>query len=66
MTVLTRIREVAVHRRDNRTDWILLGAMVALSAFGLLMIYSATRSCLSPTSTTGNTAGSSPSSRRSS
>jgi len=44
MTVLTRIREVAVHRRDNRTDWILLGAMVALSAFGLLMIYSATRS----------------------
>ena len=44
MTVLTRIREVAVHRRDNRSYWILFGMMFALSAFGLLMIYSATRS----------------------
>lgn len=41
--VLTRIREVAVVRRNNRTDWILLGTMLALSGFGLLMIYSATR-----------------------
>ncbi|MGD2044263.1 MAG: FtsW/RodA/SpoVE family cell cycle protein, partial [Acidimicrobiia bacterium] len=41
--VLTRIREVAVIRRNNRTDWILLGTMLALSGFGLLMIYSATR-----------------------
>ena len=44
MTVLARMREVAVHRRNNRSDWILLGTIVALSAFGLLMIYSATRS----------------------
>ena len=44
MTVLTRIREVAVHRRDNRSDWVLFGMMFALSGFGLLMIYSATRS----------------------
>lgn len=41
--VLTRIREVAVIRRNNRTDWILFGTMLALSGFGLLMIYSATR-----------------------
>lgn len=40
--VLNRIREVAVVRRNNRTDWILFGAMFALSAIGLLMIYSAT------------------------
>ena len=44
MTVLTRIREVGVVRRNNRFDWILLGTMLALSGFGLLMIYSATRS----------------------
>ena len=44
MTVLTRIREVAINRRDNRSDWILLVTMLALSAIGLLMIYSATRS----------------------
>jgi rod shape determining protein RodA len=43
MAVLTRIREVAVVRRDNRSDLILVGTMLALSAFGLLMIYSATR-----------------------
>jgi len=41
--VITRIREVAVVRRNNRTDWILFGTMLALSGFGLLMIYSATR-----------------------
>lgn len=40
--VLTRIREVAVVRRNNRTDWILFGMMLAISGFGLLMIYSAT------------------------
>ncbi len=44
MAVLTRIREVAVVRRDNRSDKILLGTMLLLSAFGLLMIYSATQS----------------------
>ncbi|HEX6287054.1 MAG TPA: FtsW/RodA/SpoVE family cell cycle protein, partial [Acidimicrobiia bacterium] len=42
--VLTRIREVAVVRRNNRTDWILVGTVLLLSGFGLLMIYSATRS----------------------
>ncbi|MGH3650650.1 MAG: rod shape-determining protein RodA [Acidimicrobiia bacterium] len=41
--VLTRIREVAVVRRNNRTDWILFGTMLAVSGLGLLMIYSATR-----------------------
>jgi rod shape determining protein RodA len=41
--VLTRIREFAVIRRNNRTDWILFGTLLALSGFGLLMIYSATR-----------------------
>ncbi|MFQ5522015.1 MAG: rod shape-determining protein RodA [Acidimicrobiia bacterium] len=44
MTLKTRIREVAVVRRDNRSDRILFGTMLALSGFGLLMIYSATRS----------------------
>lgn len=43
MTVLTRIREVAVVRRNNRTDWILVGTMMLLSGFGLLMIYTATQ-----------------------
>ena len=43
MTVLTRIREVAVVRRDNKFDRILFATMLALSGFGLLMIYSATR-----------------------
>jgi rod shape determining protein RodA len=41
--VLNRIREVGVVRRNNRTDWILFGTTLALSGFGLLMIYSATR-----------------------
>ena len=41
--VLTRLREVAVVRRNNRTDWILVAVMLLLSAFGLLMIYSATQ-----------------------
>ncbi|MDX1467977.1 MAG: rod shape-determining protein RodA [Acidimicrobiia bacterium] len=43
MAVLTRIREVAVVRRNNRTDWVLVVTMLALSGFGLLMIFSATR-----------------------
>ncbi len=43
MTVLTRIREVAVIRRDNKFDRILFATMLAISGFGLLMIYSATR-----------------------
>lgn len=43
MTVLNRLREVAVVRRDNHSDRILLGTMLALSGFGLLMIFSATR-----------------------
>jgi len=41
--VLNRIREVGVVRRNNRTDWMLLITMLALSGFGLLMIYSATQ-----------------------
>jgi rod shape determining protein RodA len=44
MTLKARIREVAVVRRDNRSDRILFATMLALSGFGLLMIYSATRS----------------------
>jgi rod shape determining protein RodA len=43
MTVRTRLREVAVVRKGNRTDRILLGTILVLSALGLLMIYSATR-----------------------
>lgn len=43
MAVLTRIREVTVDRRENRADRILFGTMLALSGFGLLMIYSATK-----------------------
>lgn len=44
MAVLTRLREVAVDRGRNKSDRILFGTMLALSAFGLLMIYSATTS----------------------
>ncbi len=44
MAVLTRLREVAVDRGRNKSDRILFGTMLALSAFGLLMVYSATRS----------------------
>jgi rod shape determining protein RodA len=44
MAVLSRLREVAVDRGRNRSDRILFGTMVALSAFGLLMVYSATSS----------------------
>ena len=40
--VLNRIREVGVVRRNNRSDWLLLVTMLAMSGFGLLMIYSAT------------------------
>lgn len=43
MTLLSRVREVAVVRRGNSSDRILFGTMLALSGFGLLMIYSATR-----------------------
>lgn len=43
MKLLTRIREVSVVRRNNSSDRILLVTMLALSGFGLLMIYSATR-----------------------
>lgn len=41
--VLNRIREVGVVRKNNRTDWMLFGTTLALSGFGLIMIYSATR-----------------------
>jgi rod shape determining protein RodA len=41
--VLHRIREVAVIRRNNRTDWLLVGTILLLSGLGLLMIYSATK-----------------------
>jgi cell division protein FtsW (lipid II flippase) len=44
MTLLNRLREVDVDRRNNRSDQVLFGTMLALSGFGLLMIYSATRS----------------------
>ena len=44
MAVISRLREVAVDRRHNKSDRILFGTMVALSGFGLLMIYSATAS----------------------
>jgi rod shape determining protein RodA len=44
VAVLTRLREVAVERGRNKSDRILFGTMLALSAFGLLMVYSATRS----------------------
>jgi rod shape determining protein RodA len=44
MAVLSRLREVAVDRGRNKSDRILFGTMVALSAFGLLMVYSATSS----------------------
>lgn len=43
MTMLSRLREVAVVRRGNHSDRILLATMLALSGFGLLMIFSATR-----------------------
>ena len=44
MALLDRLRDVAVDRRNNRSDHILFGTMLAISGFGLLMIYSATRS----------------------
>jgi rod shape determining protein RodA len=44
MAVISRLREVAVDRGRNRSDRILFGTMVALSGFGLLMVYSATAS----------------------
>ncbi len=42
MAVISRLREVAVDRRHNKSDRILFGTMLALSGLGLLMIYSAT------------------------
>ncbi len=42
MAVISRLREVAVDRRRNKSDRILFGTMIALSGLGLLMIYSAT------------------------
>jgi rod shape determining protein RodA len=44
VAVISRLREVAVDRRRNKSDRILFGTMLALSGFGLLMIYSATAS----------------------
>jgi rod shape determining protein RodA len=44
MAVLSRLREVAVNRGRNKSDRIMFGTMLALSGFGLLMIYSATSS----------------------
>jgi rod shape determining protein RodA len=44
MAVVSRLREIAVDRRHNKSDRILFGTMLALSGFGLLMIYSATSS----------------------
>jgi rod shape determining protein RodA len=44
MALVSRLREIAVDRRHNRSDRILFGTMLALSGFGLLMIYSATSS----------------------
>ncbi|MCI0424393.1 MAG: rod shape-determining protein RodA [Actinobacteria bacterium] len=44
MTVLARLREVGVVRKGNRSDRVLVCAILFLSALGLLMIYSATRS----------------------
>ncbi|HEX6946240.1 MAG TPA: rod shape-determining protein RodA [Acidimicrobiia bacterium] len=44
MAVISRLREVAVVRRGNKSDRILLGAIFVLSSIGLMMIYSATRS----------------------
>jgi rod shape determining protein RodA len=44
MTLISRLREVAVDRGRNRSDRILFGTMFALSGFGLLMVYSATSS----------------------
>jgi len=41
--VIQRLREVAIVRKNNRSDWILIGTMLAMSGLGLLMIYSATR-----------------------
>lgn len=44
MAVITRLREIGVVRGRNKSDRTLFGTMIALSAFGLLMIYSATSS----------------------
>jgi rod shape determining protein RodA len=41
-----------IERRRNRPDAVLLGSVVALSSFGLLMIYAATRQALEQTNQT--------------
>ncbi|NIN67469.1 MAG: FtsW/RodA/SpoVE family cell cycle protein, partial [Anaerolineae bacterium] len=41
--LLNRVREIAVPKRDNRSDWLLFGSVAALSVIGVLMIFSATR-----------------------
>lgn len=43
-TLVRAAREAVSERRQNRPDWILFVTMVALAVFGLVMIYSATRS----------------------
>ncbi len=43
-TIAGTAPEAVTDRRRNRPDWILFGTMVVLSLFGLLMIYSATKS----------------------
>lgn len=43
-TIARAAREAVSERRGNRPDWVLLATMVGLAIFGLVMIYSATRS----------------------
>lgn len=43
-TIARAAREAVSERRGNRPDWILFATMVVLAIFGLVMIYSATRS----------------------
>lgn len=43
-TIARAAREAVSERRGNRPDWVLFATMVVLAIFGLVMIYSATRS----------------------
>ncbi|HLU53005.1 MAG TPA: rod shape-determining protein RodA [Acidimicrobiia bacterium] len=43
-TIARAAREAVSERRGNRPDWVLFATMVVLAVFGLVMIYSATRS----------------------
>lgn len=43
-TLVRAAREAVSERRQNRPDWILFATMVMLAVFGLVMIYSTTRS----------------------